>query len=221
MSRRTTASWRLFGESVRDFGMFDIGARLASIVRFLLACGLAGGCLVTDQAQLAPTPNIPPVVLAADYPLGSVLRVNTNQVNEVRIPLRVRDEDTQEVLKTRFRINSGSKIGTYACPEPTSHGTGALIREDSATEITIPGTQLARGACSLVEFVVSASFVPCEKHPEVFDITTPDDEDLGRATFWIWETSTDPLTNPIAARALIDTCPAIDYSAQSAAMDAP
>jgi hypothetical protein len=218
MSRRTPASWRLLGESARDFGMFEFGARLAATVGFLLAGVLASGCLVTDQAQLDPTPKTPPIVLAVDYPLGSILRVNTNQVNEVRIPLRIRDENTQEVLKTRFRINTGSKTGAYKCPEPTLPGIGELVRP---WEIVIGSTLLERGACSLVEFVVSSSFVPCEKHPDVFDITTPVDEDLGRATFWIWETSTDPLTNPTAARALIDTCPAFDYSGQSTAMDVP
>jgi hypothetical protein len=199
--------------------MFEFGARFAATLGSLLAGVLASGCLVTDQAQLDPTPKTPPIVLAVDIPLGSILRVNTNQVNEVRIPLRVRDENTQEALKTRFRITSGGKTGAYKCPEvPELPGVGELVRP---WEITIPGTQLVSGACSLVEFVVSSSFVPCEKHPDVFDITTPVDEDLGRATFWIWETSTDPLTNPTAARALIDTCPAIDYSGQSTPMDAP
>ncbi|HEX4351427.1 MAG TPA: hypothetical protein VHZ95_00910, partial [Polyangiales bacterium] len=85
------------------------------------------------------------------------------------------------------------------------------IRDDSQTQISIESTSIDRGSCSRIEFVVSANFLSCEKHPDVdvFDITTPED-DLGRAVFWILETSTDPLTNPAAARTLLSTCPLVD-----------
>jgi hypothetical protein len=141
-----------------------------------------------------------------------VIRVNAGKVNEVRIPIRVRFENTLEDLKTRFRVNSGSKIGAFACnPEHVLPANGTLIRE---MEIVIGSTQLDTGACSQVQYVVSDAFVDCNKHPDAFDVTTGDDDELlGRAMFWIWETSLDPLTNPMAARALIDTCPAVDYSA--------
>jgi hypothetical protein len=213
MSRRTTALGSLRAENASDFGKSGIGARLASILTLLIACPFAGGCLVTDNAQLEPVPKSPPIVLAENmYPIGSVIRVNANTVNEVRIPLRVRYENTlEDGLKTRFRINSGSKIGAFACPEPILPPNGTLIRE---TEIVIYKTQLDPGSCSQVQFLVSTSFVSCKQHPDAFDVTTgDDDEELGRATFFIWETSTDPLTNPMSARALLDSCPAIDYSA--------
>jgi hypothetical protein len=213
MSRRTTALGSLRAENASDFGKSGIGARLASIVTLLIVCPFAGGCLVTDNTQLEPVPKSPPIVLAENmYPLGSVIRVNAGKVNEVRIPIRVRFENTLEDLKTRFRVNSGSKIGAFACnPEHVLPANGTLIRE---MEIVIGSTQLDTGACSQVQYVVSDAFVDCNKHPDAFDVTTGDDDELlGRAMFWIWETSLDPLTNPMAARALIDTCPAVDYSA--------
>jgi hypothetical protein len=216
MSRRITALGSLRAENASDFGKSGIGARLASVVTWLIACLGAGGCLVTDNAQLEPVPKSPPIVLAENmYPIGSVIRVNASVVNEVHIPLRVRYENTlEDGLKTRFRVNTGTKIGAYACPEPTLAPTGSLIRP---TEIVIYGTQLDKGSCSQVQFVVSTSFVTCENRPNpaaLFDVTTgEDDEELGRATFFIWDTSTDPLTNGMSARALLDSCPAIDYSA--------
>jgi hypothetical protein len=129
----------------------------------------------------------------------------------VRIPVRVRYENTLDDLTARYRINSGSKIGAFTCkPEHIIPPNGAVTRTD---EIVIAATLLDRGTCSQVEYVVSNAFVDCTKHPDAFDVTTGDDDELlGRAMFWIWETSTDPLTNGMAARALIDTCPTIPYS---------
>jgi hypothetical protein len=214
MSRRTTALGSLRAENASDFGKSGIGVRLASVVSLLLACPFAGGCLVTDNAQLEPVPQSPPIVLATNmYPLGSTIKVDATKVNEVRIPLRVRYENTLEDLKTRFRINTGSKVGAFACPEPILPGLGALTRE---MDIVIGSTQLDRGSCTQVQYVVSAAFVDCYKHPESFNVTTGEDDELmGQAQFWIWEISTNPLTDGMAARALIDTCPAIDYAVPS------
>jgi hypothetical protein len=212
MSRRITALGSLRAENASDYGKSGVGARLACVAMLLIGCPFAGGCLVTDNAQLEPTPQSPPIVLPDNmYPLGSVIRVNVSKVNEVRIPLRVRYENTLQDLKTRFRVNSGSKKGAFACnPEHVLSATGELIRY---MDITIGSTLLDKGACSQVQYVVSAAFVDCTKHPDAFDVTTGDDDELmGRAMFWIWDTSNDPLTDPAAARALIDTCPAIDYS---------
>jgi hypothetical protein len=214
MSRRTTALGSLRAESASDFGMSGIGARLASIVTLLLACLFAGGCLVTDNAQLEPVPKSPPIVLPTNmYPIGGLILVNAKMVNEVRIPVRVRYENTlEDGLRARFRINTGSKHGAFACPDPeyVVPPNGQLIRD---WDIVFGSTQLERGACSMVEFVVSTSFVSCKQHPDAFDVTTgDDDEELGRATFLIWETSNNPSTDPIASLALTNSCPKTDYS---------
>jgi hypothetical protein len=63
--------------------------------------------------------------------------------------------------------------------------------------------------------VVSANFQDCKKHPDWFDATTSsdNDEDLGRATFWVWDVSNDPLTS-MNTLALFNTCPAVDRTVQ-------
>jgi hypothetical protein len=213
----------LFDENARDFAVSGIGARIAPVMFRLgilvLGCALMSACLVTDQVELDPVPSTPPIVLAADIPLGSVIRVNTNQVNQVVIPLRIRDDNTQEILKPRFRITSGGKTGTYACPELPIPATGALIREDY--QIVIDRTLLDKGACSEVDFVVSSTFLSCDRHPGLFDVTVDDNDNLGRATFWIWETSTNPITDPMASRVLVGTCPAIDFTTQTSTVNGP
>ncbi|HEY2733210.1 MAG TPA: hypothetical protein VGI70_04460 [Polyangiales bacterium] len=150
-------------------------------------------------------------MLAADIPLGSVIRFNAAQSNQLTIPLRVRDDNIQETLKARYRIVTSTKTGTYACPEPLIPANNELIRDDApGTQIVFDRTLIDRGSFSRIEFVVSADFLSCEKHPDVFDVTTSDNDDVGRAVFWILETSTDPLTNANAARTLLSTCPVVD-----------
>jgi hypothetical protein len=224
MSRRSTVFFGLFSGNLRDFDMFVIGARIASSVRLrgipALACLLVSGCLVTDQAELDPIPKTPPIVLAADTALGSIIRFNVDEQIDLRIPLHIRYENTLAILKPRFRvITAGKTPSAFECPEHPIIPNGELIRDG---EIVINRMDITRGACSEIEFVVSASFLACEKHPpEVFDVTTADDDDFGRATFWVWETSTDPLTNPMAARALIATCPTSDSTTQTTTMSQP
>jgi hypothetical protein len=182
-----------------------------------LFCVLAGACLVTDQVQLDPENTTPPIVLAADIPIGAIIRFNTSVGNgELRIPLRIRDEDTAEPLIPRWRIKSGTKlVSASECPDKSMPekslitGTGELVRDDY--EIVIERMQLERGACNQVEFVVSSAFLPPCERPEFFDAATKGEDDLGRAQFWVLEVSGDPLMT----QAQTSTCAALDRTPQT------
>jgi hypothetical protein len=224
MSRRIPAFARSLPEIPRVLGPSAIGARLAYFVSMRGAGALlwalsllTGGCLVTDQVQLDPEITTPPIVLAAEIPLGSVIRFNANLGNELAIPLHIRDDDVTENLKVRSRIVTGAdgrKFTDFDCPEPPIPANGLNIRD---YQITIGPMELERNACNKIEFVVSSKFTSCKDHPLWFDAAADETNDLGRATFLVWEVSGDPLTRPEYAQMLVSTCPAvtIDRTPQS------
>jgi len=133
-------------------------------------------------------------VLSSTPKVGTLIWFNTMN-RELKLTIQVRDEDTTEVLKPRWRLVTANmpqrpaespRDLDYACPEPEIGPTGRVDREDFT--IDIPGSRLVRGQCYRLEVAVSSSFKSCERNPELFDITTNEDneEDIGRATYWIW-----------------------------------
>lgn len=176
--------------------MSTFGARFAfsTWVRGIaaLCCVLTGGCLVTSEVDLPEEIPTAPVVIDDDlqWPVGAVFRFNAAQSKELTINVHVRSEDIQETLKVRWRVKSGTKKPTvFKCPEDSLVPSGSVDRFPS---ITIESLSLEPGACNKVEFVVSSAFTSCTKFPEVFDATL-DPNDIGRATYWVWEVSANPV----------------------------
>jgi hypothetical protein len=150
--------------------------------------------------------------MSGGIPLGSVIKFDVSRQNELTIPVQIRYENVTETLKARVRIVSGGAkqptASAFKCPEPLIVANGTMRRE---WPIVIGRAELDPGVCSRIDFVVSADFQDCMRHPDWFDATTSsdNDEDLGRATFWVWDVSNDPLTST-NAQALLNTCLAID-----------
>jgi hypothetical protein len=189
------------------------------VIAIALGCGLTlGGCLVTDSVEPPPVPNFPPLVLSTYTPGSAILFDASKTTSGLVIPFEIRDEDTSEVLKPRWRVTSGSRPQStgldYTCPEIPIPGTGSVIRSNQS--ITVSVDKFVPGSCSVVELIVSAHFLSCSKYPEpgFFDVTTnADDNDaaLGRAFFWVWETSNNPLTDNAKAQQLLSSCPKAPY----------
>jgi hypothetical protein len=171
--------------------------------------------LVTDPVELQEEPKTPPTVLASEIPIGSIIRFDAKNVNTLTIPLRVRNEDIDETLKVRYRTVGITGTSAFKCnPEIEIPPTGTLIRDFSPAYISLEATAIPRGSCTKIEYVVSGSFQDCKFYPDRFDVTTDpnDDNDLGRATFWVWETSNDVLMNPMGAQFLLNTCKVYDMT---------
>jgi hypothetical protein len=210
------------------FGRSSNGIRLAWLTRSAAGCVgavlcglLMSTCLVTDTIDLPPEPHSAPQILARDY-AGTIIQFDSTKYTQLRIPFDVRDEDTDEELQMRWRVRrsqtSSATADTseldYPCPETQENAIagGSLYRNDNYLQID--ATKFPRGSCSRVELVVSASFRDCTRNPDEFDVTANQDneEDLGRATFWVWETSTGALTNPAQAQQLLSSCISIPYT---------
>jgi hypothetical protein len=180
------------------------------------------GCLVTDQIELPAVPVSPPVVSLRDYDNPASLIVfnrDIGKLNELTVALQIRDEDTIEPLRARWRVVTkerppGAPIKDYPCPEPEVPDTGSVLR---SYPLTIPASSFPRGKCSRVDFIVSGSFKMCKPdRDDGWDITTQEDDaaDIGRLSFWVWDTSgTDILS---AAQTLVASCPTVDYRPPSA-----
>jgi hypothetical protein len=199
------------------WGQFAPGSWLAFSISVLRICGQAtvfgmglSGCLVTDQFTLEPQPQTSPVILAGDpsYPIGGIIKFDASTTNMLRIPLQIRDENLTEPLKLRWRTKTTAPV---ACPDLPVTGSGMLLR-DALLVINAP--EFDPGSCTRVDVVVSAVFTDCNKRkdPQYFDFpTTDDDNDVGLATFWVWEVGSDPIS-PSAAQKLVTTCtPQADY----------
>jgi hypothetical protein len=221
MSRRRSAQTRLFAEIVQQFGNRGPGMSFAlTRIIMLFAYGSAAtvsGCLVTDTVDLPEEPRTPPVITAAPpYGAGSPILFNaaTAVTTGLTIPITVRDEDITEDLQVRWRIRSNvmpapGVTPRQECPLPLIRANRLLTRD---WPFNIESVKFARGACSVVELIVSAHFTPCDKYPDDFDRTTnsDDEETIGHATFMVWETSLMPF-DIVAAQQFLATCPTVDY----------
>lgn len=159
--------------------------------------------------EVKEEPQTPPIVLAAsEISLASVIKFDASRQNELRIPVQIRNENTTEVLKVRMRIvTSGRTSEKFLCPEPEVPPNNAQRRD---FQIVIAAGKFTLGTCHRIDFIVSGDFQSCKKNSEWFDYTYGDpDEEVGRATFWVWEVSNEPL-NPANSQALLSTCPALD-----------
>lgn len=148
---------------------------------------------------------------------GRLVLFNT-ALSELKLTFQIRDEDTTEVLKLRYRIVTGNTPARppssymeldYDCPEPPIPGTPGQV-ERGDVDITIGGTHFARGQCYRIDVAVSSSFKSCIRNPELFDITTNEDneEDVGRASYWVWAVNGNAVpTENMAAQLLLDSCP--------------
>jgi hypothetical protein len=227
MSRRSPAKSRLLLEMSREFSAPAFGVRFALqhwkvvLVSALSVCGLlTSGCLVTDQILPPEEPSALPVI-SSNPPVGSSIRFNGVESNELRIPLTVRDQNTTEPLKVRFLLESSSLTPAKERPQPDSRcpmedvipGTGALVRTEFP--LAIPSAQIPRSACTKLTVVVGSSLFPCNKLSSAADFdktTAEDDDELHRAlaVYWILEVSADPLVNsPELAQRLLSSCLAL------------
>lgn len=191
----------------------------------VLACGcgpVLSGCLVTDAIELPPEPGTPPVITSpTNYPVGSIIELDGRTARELRIQLRVRDEDKTETLKVRWRITSDADPAQrpveYDCPEVVRNEippNGELIRDD--WWLTIPSVRFLPGTCSQLDVVVGSNFRPCrpQGNNNDFAYTTTDDDDahVGWATFLVWEVSAAALTDPQRSQQLAVSCPTKAYT---------
>jgi len=183
---------------------------------------------VTDQIELPPVPQTPPLVTLDGYDVddgAGVIRfdrINT----ELLVDLRIRDEDLTETLKMRWKIESGTRPQAanpreYPCPgEPEILGDGTTLTRK--TTLRVGSGSFAPGSCNRVDVIVSASFKTCrpDSDPDTWDNTTQDedDTDIGRLSFWVWayDAPNDPAVQPAAALALLASCAQLDYVPPSA-----
>ena len=174
---------------------------------------------MTDQIELPPVPQSPPIVsLAGMADAPPIIKFNRSLNLEMLVNLDVRDEDLTETLRVRWRIISkepapGTPENQYPCPEPTIVGDGASLTPNPFP-LRVQGSSFARGKCSRVDVVVSSSFKMCRPdRADEWDITTQEDDesDIGRLSFFVWETSDSPTTQPAATLAILTSCPQADY----------
>jgi hypothetical protein len=234
MSRHRIAGFSAGGGRPSFFGRSGFGARFAalfahaprwgayaSVYTGLFALLTTSGCLVTDQIELPPVPQSPPIVSLTDYDDDGIIVFNRDANNEMLMELQVRNEDVTEPLKMRWRIASGelppgAPSRYYTCPEPEVMRTGVLTR---TAQLNIVATNFNRGKCSRVDVIVSGSFKTCrpDRDDDGWDITTQDDDDadIGRLSFWVWATDSvnDPFLRQDVAQQLAASCLTVDYRA--------
>lgn len=239
MSRRRPRSSRFSPGITRYFGVATLGARFASLLvqtprlplwgKAALAClfGLStSGCLVTNQIDLPPRPQTPPVLLSTTPMVGGIVVFDTS-LQELKLSMRIRDEDTTEILKGRWRLVTGNNPPRtptskddldYKCPEPEIPGSPGIVERPQQLEIIIDRQRLQRGNCYRIDVRVSSSFQSCEKRPDLFDITTNEDndEDVGRAAFWVWPLDRGTFDSDPTAAMLAKSCPRADYQSPTA-----
>jgi hypothetical protein len=223
MSQRSPAPERLLREIIDDFPQRAPGISFANDVCHTsawIAVGALGfllsGCLVTDAIEPPVEPQTPPELSSIDYPVGSVIQINTapgTGITELVIPMQVRDDDINEELKIRWRIDSqslpdfGSRMLDYKCPEIKIPVSGQARRDWS---VPISAGAFPAGACSRLEFAVSSTFYDCGQFPQRWDDTTVPG-DVGHAVYTVWEVSRDPVNDSGAALDLLRSCPTRQY----------
>lgn len=216
MSRRTTASLRQPPRIPRFFGQLPVGARFASWIRVsvcaAIGCVLVGGCIVTSAEDFPDEPAVPPVVLNnTDLPLGSIVRVNKNEMNEVnelRLGITVRDDNIDDELEVRVKLSVLQEPPyEFGCAGTISPG---LEAERPQYSVILTPSRLRERLCTKVEIAVSSEFArecpPIDDEDRSFFDRPLRKNDVARAQFWIWEMSGDPLSNPTEAQRLISSC---------------
>lgn len=177
---------------------------------------------MTDQIELPPVPQSPPVITLTGYD-DKVIKFDRDKNNELTVDLSIRDEDVNETLEARWRIVSlvrppGVPENQFPCDEPQIVGTGSVMR---SYPLRLRASSFAPGKCSRVDVIVSASFKNCKPDKWIDTTQQDDDSDLGRLSFWVWvfDASNNPLSD-MGAAALTNSCPAADYMPPSATASA-
>lgn len=160
---------------------------------------------MTSPVEFEEEVNIPPVLLdSTESPLGGLYEFDRLIARELRLDVRVRDENVDDEVHLRARVSvEPSTMGyTEVCPEiyiPPSNEP-----ERAAGTLTLTESQIQRGACNLVEIFVSSQFYQdCEED----NYSLPADrDDLASGRFWVLDLTGDPYLNPMRAQALLNSC---------------
>jgi hypothetical protein len=222
MSRRTPSTVRQVPRILRFFSKHAAGVSFAYVLgRSLIAalsCGLVGGCVVTSAEEFPEELQVPPVIVdRPDFPLGSIIRSDQTKENGLRLEINVRDQNIDDVLQVHATLTVvGQRDPDLVCPMRDLETSGQPDR--GQYDLVIDRAKIRAGTCSLLDVYVSRKFVgTCTDKPNAF--TYPrDDDDFAHATFYIWEMSGDPVSNPSAATDLVNTCPTITLAGTSTAM---
>ncbi|MEY4582550.1 MAG: hypothetical protein RL701_7253 [Pseudomonadota bacterium] len=173
---------------------------------------LLSGCLVTDEIEAPPESYAAPQITSR-YADGNTILfdLSTNGTRPLQIPLNISYENAQRTLKIRWRVrtqlNTNGLPLEFQCPEEEIVPIARL-----GFPLNIATSRFAPSSCSLIDVAVSEEFLDCTVFKNVFDIPargTPDD--VGRATFQVWETSDDPVQKATAAVMITSTCPREQY----------
>jgi hypothetical protein len=233
MSRRTTISVRQISRILGFFGLRPAGvsfayqmdhgrfaraSRRVSVLVAAVSCGvLLGGCIVTNAEEFPEEQQVPPIMLDTPLvPIGSILAFDSRKDPEVRLPITVRDDNLDDTLLVHTQLTVGqmrSRISSEDTDLRIIPSTEA-VREQFT--VLINGTLIRQGACNKVEVFVSREFVgDCKRDPAAF--TFPQNKgDVARATFWIWELSSDPMSSAEAALGVTTTCPLVTRTTSTA-----
>ena len=190
---------------------------------------------MTDQIELPPVPQSPPIVTLAGFggdESPGVILFDSSKHLELLVNLDIRDEDRTETLKMRWRVESnirapgtvdpstGNPVKAYTCPEPEIPGDGELLIREA--QLKVGGSNFARNTCNRVDVIVSASFKMCRPdRDDGWDITTQEDDDahIGRESFLVWAfdgPSNDPRVSAAAALAVTQSCISEEFQPPSA-----
>jgi hypothetical protein len=154
--------------------------------------------------------NVPPVLLdSAEFPFGLPIEFDRRVPQDLRVRVRVRDENLDDELEIRARVSlegSDQSRSFLICQEDRfRYPNGTPIRDP--LDLVLTQTQIMPGVCSQLELFVSSRFLrDCDDPDERFFDQPLDREDIGSAAYSIWEMSGDPLTNLMSAQALLNSC---------------
>jgi hypothetical protein len=173
-----------------------------------VAATMLSACLVTDEITFPEEVPYPPTIVdvpGSEIPIGTILWLDIDQrtghpQNEWRIPVRIRDDNVDQELQTRYRVlREGSLLPPWT-PDVIAP-SGSPTREDY--EVKVRFGDLRPGQCHRLELVVSGSFLR-RTDPRFFDVLNDEGEmngDIARASWTILEGS--------ATTAFVDSCKAI------------
>jgi hypothetical protein len=194
------------------------GSRLASVLLVsraalsvvLVACS---GCLVTSEYEIPDPTNVPPIIQddpASIAKIGSIIWLDSeNPQNWPQFSVRVRDEDTEQVLDARWRlVKQGEPMPAFTVLQPLP--AGKLVRE---LQFRVESTRLSDGECHHLELAVSGNFwkdraTGMDRTEPVFFAEVMGDfpDDLALASWWIWEGQGNMQTTDDEKGRLLDSC---------------
>ena len=149
------------------------------------------GCLVTEPWSPPEPANVPPIIQAdpsnpSSPEIGSIVWLNTDDPSprEWEFAVVVISEDPLRPLEAHWRIlKQNDRTPAYTT---ISLDTGERIRH---VRINVTSSALQLKQCHRLELAVSGSFLKIPNLERVlFDQTTMGhEEDLAKASWWIWE----------------------------------